>query len=207
MGKTRSAIWRRAALALALGLGACAGIIPGSGPPPDIYTLTPKSTFRADLPGANWQLVIEEPIATATLDTTRIAVSRSPTRVDYFAAARWSERAPQMVQTLLVESFENSNRIMAVGREAIGLRSDYNLRTDLREFQAEYYHADGAPRVRVRLNAKIVKQPKRDIIASQTFEHVEPAAGKSMPEIVAAFDVALGKVLRRAVEWTLMVAR
>ena len=133
----------------------------------------------------------------------RIALRATPTELKYFARASWTERAPRMVQTLLVESFENSRAIVAVGRKAVGLRSDYNLKTDMREFQAEYFDADGIPTVRVRLNAKLVKQPLRAIVASKTFEATKKAEGKSIQQIIQAFDKALGKVLRRTVEWTL----
>ena len=197
-----------AALAMAATLAGCGALkLPGQGPPPDVYTLTPKSTFDADLPRVSWQLVVEEPQAAGGINTQRIALGKSPTRIDYFASARWTERAPLMVQTLLVQSFENTGSIVAVGRQAIALRSDFNLRTDLREFQAEYYDTTGLPRIRVRLNAKIVKQPRRAIIASKTFEHATEALGHSMPEVVAAFDDALGKVLKQVVEWTLKEAR
>ena len=33
------------------------------GPPPDLYNLTPKSTFNDNLPDIRKQLIIEEPIA------------------------------------------------------------------------------------------------------------------------------------------------
>jgi cholesterol transport system auxiliary component len=203
----RSAIreWRRAAaVVLAAGLLAgCEGMLAGlGGPPPNLYTLTPKSTFEASVPTANWQLVVEEPIAAGGLDTDRIALRSSPTVLDYFARARWTERAPRMVQTLLVESFENSKHIVAVGRKAIGLRSDYNLKSELREFQAEYT-GDGPPRVRVRLNVKLVQQPRRNIVASHNIEAVADANGTAMPDVIDAFDRALGKVLRQAVQWTL----
>ena len=111
-----------------------------------------------------------------------------------------------MVQTLLVESFENTGRIVAVGRQAFGLRSDFNLKSELREFQAEYGVQGEAPLVRVRLNVKIIQQPRRDIIASQNFEATATAGGTAMADIIAAFDDALGKVLRRVIEWTLVTA-
>ncbi len=195
-------------LALTVALGACAGmLLPGQGPPPDIYTLTPKTIFDSTLAAVDWQLIVQEPQAAGGINTTRIALSKNPIQIDYFASARWTERAPQMVQTLLVESFENSGKIVSVGRQAIGLRSDFNLLTDLREFQAEYFGGGPGPRVRVRLNAKIVKQPRRAIIASNTFEQVVETRGPEMSDIVAAFDEALGKVLKKTVEWTLATAR
>ena len=190
---------------LSLGLAGCEGLIPKlGGPAPNLYTLTPKNTFAEDLPKVGWQLVVEEPVASGGLNIDRIALRATPTELKYFARARWTERAPRMVQTLMVESFENSGAIVAVGRKAIGLRSDYNLKTDLREFQAEYFDPDGIPTVRVRVNAKLVKQPMRAIIASRTFEGTMKAEGKDIRQVIQAFDEALGKVLRHTVEWTLV---
>lgn len=199
---------RRALLALGLVLpaAACARFLPGSGPPPQLFTLTPKSTFDASLPVVDWQLVVEEPEAAGGLQVQNIALRTNALELQYFANARWTDRAPRMVQTLLVESFENSRRIIAVGRQAIGLRSDFNLRTELREFQAEYENPDRPPLVRIRLNAKIVKQPRREIIASDNFEATTRAAGTALNEVVAAFDETLGKVMRRLVEWTIVNA-
>ncbi len=192
-------------LPLVLGLAGCEGLLPKlGGPAPNLYTLTPKNTFAAGLPRANWQLVVEEPVASGGLNVDRIALRAAPTEMKYFARARWTERAPRMIQTLLVESFENSGAIVAVGRKAIGLRSDYNLKTDMREFQAEYFDADGIPTIRVRLNAKLVKQPLRAIVASKTFEAAVKAEGTEMRQVIRAFDKALGKVLRHTVEWTLI---
>ncbi len=190
---------------LSLGQAGCEGLIPKlGGPAPNLYTLTPKNTFAEDLPKVGWQLVVEEPVASGGLNIDRIALRATPTELKYFARARWTERAPRMVQTLMVESFENSGAIVAVGRKAIGLRSDYNLKTDLREFQAEYFNPDGIPTVRVRVNAKLVKQPMRAIIASRTFEGTMKAEGKDIRQVIQAFDEALGKVLRHTVEWTLV---
>ena len=193
-----------AAACLAAVLSGCEGLVPAlGGPPANLYTLTPKNTFTKELQRVRWQLVVDEPLASGGLNIDRIALRHTPTELKYFARARWTERAPRMVQTLMVESFENSGAIVAVGRKAIGLRSDYNLITELREFQAEYFASDGVPTVRVRLNAKLVKQPRRAIVASRTFESTIKSEGKAMLHVIRAFDQALGKVLRHTVEWTI----
>lgn len=188
--------------AAALGASGCGALIQ-SEPPPDLYNLTPKSTFPDSMPQVDWQLVIEEPIAARGLDTPRIAVRPAPTQLKYVAGSRWTNRAPKMVQTLLIESFENSGRIVAVGRQAIGLRSDYNLKTELREFQVEYHDGEKLGMVRVRLNAKLIKQPEQEIIASQNFERVVQTGDQGMHAIVEAFDEALGGVIKKLVEWAL----
>lgn len=197
--------WGRAAgiLALMAGLSACGFTLPGGGPAPDIYELSPKSTFDENLPKVDLQLVLEEPSSARGIDTDRMALRPSPIEVKYFAGARWVDRAPRMVQLLLVESFENTGKIVAVGRQSIGLRPDYGVKSDLREFQAEYFEAGGLPKIHVRLNIKLIKMPEARIVASHTFDQIAPASGKEITEIVKSFDETLGKVMRQSVEWTL----
>ncbi len=184
-------------------LGACSGVLPGGGPPANLYTLTPKNTFDDQLPRVPWQLVVEEPSAAGGLQVQSIALRTRAIELQYFAGARWTERAPRMVQTLLVESFENSGKIVAVGRQAIGLRSDFNLKTELREFQAEYANPNRPPVVHVRLSVRLIQQPRREIVASENFDAEVEAASTGMEDIILAFDDALGKVIRRTVEWSL----
>ena len=196
----RKFTWLLPALLL---IGGCTGALLPKGPPPALYNLTPKSTFPGSLQRVTWQLIIEEPVAAGGLDSSRIALRPRPTELQYFADARWTERAPRMIQTLLVESFENTEKIVAVGRQDIGLRSDINLKIELREFQAEYFEGVDRPRVRVRLNAKLIRQPRQEIVASKSFETLVPfEANSGMQPIIGAFDLALGRVMKQLIEWT-----
>jgi len=86
---------------------------------------------------------------------------------------------------------------------AVALRSDYVLQPELREFQAEYSPEVKAPKIRVRVNVKLIKMPERRIVASDTFERIMDAPDNRMPVIVKTFDQALGKVMRDLVVWTL----
>ncbi len=194
------------ALPIAVAVGSCELAVPGQGPPPELYRLSPKSSFSAGLPEVPWQLLLEPPLTNASIDTTRIGLQRTPTSVQYYARASWSDRAPQMVQTLMVESFENSGRIVAVGRDSVALRADFVLKTDLREFQADYI-AGPKPRVHITIIARLVKMPRRAIIGSKKFEAMIEARADTMEAIIAAFDEALGKVLKRLVEWTLVTGQ
>jgi cholesterol transport system auxiliary component len=170
--------------------------------PPRLFVLSPKSTYDPGLPKVEWQLAIDTPIAEAGLASSRIALRQSALSVEYFARSAWTDTAPSMVQTLLVESFENTGKIVAVGRQSVALRGDYVLITELREFQAEY-NGKPAPDVRVRLNSKLIRMPHRVIVANHTIESVVPAENGSLDAVVSAFDEALGKVLKRTVEWCL----
>ncbi len=193
-------------IALAALAGACTPVFPGMGPPPRLFVLTPKSVFPDSLETVDWQLVVEPPRAPAGLTTTRIALQREAVELEYYARANWADLAPDMVQTLVLESFENSGRIVAVGRESLGLRADYVLKLELREFQSEYTSGD-LPDAHVRLTAKLVKMPQRTIIASESFEASVGAQADRIEDIVAAFDEALGKTLKNLVVWTLQTGQ
>ena len=193
-----------AALLLVALITACTGVLPGQGDPSRLFTLTPKTTYGDDLPNVRWQLTVDTPIAEAGLSTTRIALRHSPVTLEYYAHAEWVDRAPLLVQTLLIESFEATGKIMAVGRNSVHLRSDYNLLCELREFQAEYDDKTNAPpQVRVRINAKLIRMPERVIVGSTTAEYVERARSAELESVVATFDDMLGKTVKRLVEWTL----
>lgn len=206
---TRFSPTRRALLGRGVALGAAAPLLGAceafrlGGPPPDLFTLAPKYRFDPNLPKVDWQLVIEEPLSSGALDTNRIAVRPTQFELKYWADARWTERAPRMVQTVLIESFENTGKIVAVGRQAVGLRSDYNLKSELREFELDLYRNPNQPQARVRLNLKLVRQPREQIIASASFQNAEPARSLNLPDVIEAFNEAVNKILRRTVEWTL----
>ena len=203
-----------AILGAALLLSGCVEFPAVKEEPPRLYVLTPKSTYPENLKPVKWQLLVEAPVSPAGLNTARIALQDSPIELRYFFKANWTDFAPKMVQALIIESFENSGRIVSVGREQIGLASDFILKTELREFQAEYDSplpdgakvlgpGDPAPWARVRINAKLVKMPQREIIATKTVERRIRANANTMAEIIAAFDEALGKTLKTIVVWTL----
>ncbi|MEM7443495.1 MAG: ABC-type transport auxiliary lipoprotein family protein [Pseudomonadota bacterium] len=199
----RRAFTSTAAGGVALALAGCSGTLLSRPTPPDLYTLTPKSTFSPSLPTVNWQLLVEEPVAPAGLNTTRIAISPDLIEIDYYAGVAWTDRAPAMVLTLLIESFQNTDRIVAVGRDVSGLRADYRLQTELREFQAEP-QPDGTTLVEARLNARLVRMPDRLIFASGNFPAVSQAASNSFSDVLIAFDDALGDTMGDVVEWTLI---
>lgn len=183
-------------------VSAC-GVFPTPQPPSQLYRLSPKSTFDDNIPKVALQLGIEPPIAPAGLNSSQIAVMRGELTMDYFARAKWIDTAPAMVYRLIVESFENSGKIVGVGRSGVGLRSDYELQTELREFQAEYLDGGAVPKIRVRMNCKLVKIPQRIIVASQSFESIRESPDNRMENIIKTFDLALGGVMKEIVGWTL----
>jgi cholesterol transport system auxiliary component len=172
-------------------------VLPRVNNPVPLYTLSAVGQFNQSLPRADWQLVVGTPVASADLDTRRIALTRSPGVIEYFANGAWADNAPILLQGKLIESFEASNAIVSVGRDAVGLRPDYVLQSDLRDFQAEY--TDGTPIAHLRLAAKLVRMPDRRIVANIVTEQRIPAEGNSLAQIVRAFDRAASEAFEELV--------
>lgn len=189
-------------IALSFVLAGCAALELATREPPKLYQLTPKSTYSEDLPQSDAKLTVEIPTATAGLNTARIALRPTPTTFEYYAGASWIDVVPVMAQNLLIESLDNTGRLDVLGREVVGVRGDYALITHVREFQAEYKQPDQPPTVRVRLQARLVRLPRRTSMAATSAEHTVQAEGTSVEAVVKAFDEAFGDVVKEIVEWT-----
>ncbi len=175
--------------------------LPGSGPAPRRVRLSPAEDFPPNLPAVAWSLIVNEPDATLSLNTAKIAIG---TREDvkYVANGEWASRAPEMVMELLVQSFKNSNTILTVGDRRARVRPDFNLELQMTKFHVESTGAD-AGTIRVGLDATLVQHPRRNPLASFSFESSADAEPLSLDNIVAAFDESLHDVMEQIVEWTL----
>ena len=178
------------------GLAGC-GLVPDVNKPLTLYTVKPKLSLAQEPAKVGWQLVVAEPTAERDIDTTRIALTRTANVIEYFADGNWSDTAPKMVQAKMIEAFESTNAIVAVGRDAAGLRADYVLQSDLRDFQADYIN--GAAAAHIRLIAKLVQMPDRRITRTVSAEASAPAGSKDVAAIVVAFEQALGQALSQVV--------
>lgn len=196
---------RRSSLVMLMtALSGCAALDLATRQAPQLYELSPKSTFPAELPFIDQQMVVETPTATAGLNTTRIALKPTPTNLDYYANATWTEVLPVMVRNRLVESFDNAGKIDATVLGSAGVAVPYALLTNLREFQAEYNgDTDMAPVVNVVLQARLVTLPRRDSIAAVTVSSSVSADSPRLADIVTAFDRVFGDVQKDLVIWAL----
>ena len=202
MSKRPVSIGRRALLATgasAFVLGACSSII-GPSQAPSLYVLKPAMAAGRSGPPVRWQLTIVLPEAPDSLDTARIMLLLPSGKMDYYADASWQDRLPFLIQRTLVEAFETNGRIFAVGRDTEGLKSDYLLVTDIRDFQARYDVPDEIPVAMVRIVAKIIASHTRTIVKSID-AHSEIRAGQnSVASVVTAFGQALSAVQVQIVE-------
>ena len=174
-----------------------------SPPVPQVYRLTPVADDPPRRRILHRRLVVDIPIASESLDTDRIALIRDRTRFDYYANSLWTDRVPLLMQTLLVEAFENDGSIAQVARDAQTLTPDYLLATEIRRFEAVYAGSgDQLPMAVAALDLSLVKMPDHRMLDRTLITELAPASLNSVDSIVEAFDVAVGKILLRCVAWT-----
>jgi cholesterol transport system auxiliary component len=189
------------AAALVATLAACGGLFP-SPPERQLYRPQPSFSFPAGLPHAGVALAVATPSAASGLDTRRIALTNAPAALNYYADAEWADSVPFLVRSALVEGFEASGAVAAVGPVTLGAHADVVLETAIRDFEARYSDPHRAPRVEVAFDLKLIALPRRQIVAAGMVEGEATATENKVPAIVAAFNTALGQAAAKAVGWT-----
>ena len=192
---------RALVLTLALALAGCSGaLLPKPPPPPDFYRLSPAAASPVQTRPITTQLLVGDIAASGALDTTRIALTPIPTRVEYFADAEWTDRAPALVDNLLLDTLQRSGGFTRVAIRSLALRADYLVEGSLRHFEADY-GAGTPPRVRVAIELQLLRMPDGDIVAERRFAAMVAAAQNNLPAIAQAFDVAAHQALRDVPMW------
>ncbi len=192
---------------LLLAAGGCTTLIGGDSTPTTLYGLKAPADIAIAGGEPGWQLMVEEPLAERALDTDRIAIHTDTHAIQYFAGARWTDRAPRMLQDLIVESFDAAGMQNSVGRQTLAVRPDYALVSDLREFSAHLVPGESGPQAHVRLSVKIVSLDDRSVIDGRTFDARASATSDNVADVVKALDAASNDVLRELVAWTAELGR
>jgi cholesterol transport system auxiliary component len=177
-------------LAGASGLSACS-----SSAPLTSYDLNASTPARVRAGAIRGVLAIAEPNAEASYDSDRIVVRTAPDQLAYLSDAQWAERLPRIVQSRLIESFDNAKLLKQVGRP--GILSDYSLQTDLRHFEIDVT----TNQARVEIAARIVSDKTGRPVAAQTFSATAPAPTTAQGAAAQALDAALRDAMRRIVVW------
>lgn len=171
----------------------------GGGASNDTFALT--SVGAVEGPAArNRQILVPEPTALKALDSEQVVIRLSGAELQYLDKSRWSDRLPRMVQSKLVEAFENTGKLGGVGKPGEGLAIDYQIVSDIRAFEIL---SDGSDRARVAISVKILNDRNGSVKAQRVFSFEAPVSGTGNRAYVAALDRAFSKVSSEIVGWTL----
>jgi cholesterol transport system auxiliary component len=129
------------------------------------------------------------------LDTSRLMVRPQADQVSYYKGIAWSDRVPRLVQTRMIETFQNSGAVKSVSA-TIG---QYALVTDLRAFQIDV--SSGKAFAEIEIFAKLVNTSTGKVVATKGFSARVPATTDSPTDAIAAMNQAFTEVLQDTTTW------
>lgn len=194
------------AVAALVALGGCSTLdaLNRASEPLDVYEIRAPESLAANRGAARGiDFVIQEPTASGVLNTDRILVRPSSTQVQYLPDARWSETAPAMIQSALVEGFERAGAFRYVGRDPLALSGNLVLVTNLTEFHADIDPKANTGAVHVSLVARLVREDGVAILATRTFSREVAVPDAATATIIAAYEIAAQGVLSDLTQWVL----
>jgi cholesterol transport system auxiliary component len=187
-------------LLIASTLGSCALLTPPKAPS-ETYDISAPRSFSSLRSGTRAQLLIKEPTALKALDSQNIVVKPTPAVITYLGGAQWSDTLPKMLQSKLVEAFENTGRAGAVAKPGDGLVIDYQVISAIRAFEVAVN--GGARQARFVLSVKLLNDKNGHVLRSKVFRANVDFAGSKNDDYVAALDQAFDTVARDLVVWVL----
>jgi cholesterol transport system auxiliary component len=196
-----SVVRKAIVLAASLALAGCASQLLGPEPEvPIVYRLQAPTTSAPAAARLPLALSVSRPRAPASLDTDRIATTWPDRRFDYYAGLRWSEAAPQMLQSLLVGALQSAGRFDPVVAAPSRVPTDLLLDVELRSFEARY-PAAGPPVARVEVQFTLVDARRGQRLSSLLATGEAAAAQDRRAEVLAAFESATAEVTGKVAAW------
>ncbi len=163
---------------------------------PGIYRLSALTTSvcpEASRP----QLVVPEPASPMAFNSDKVVILGDPPENAPFEKAQFTDNVPAVVQSKIIETFEDSGCFAAVTRPIDTIEQSDQLQTEIRQFAIVM---TPAPTANVEVSIKFVSAAGK-ITGSRDFKESVPLATVDAPGAVAALDSAFGKVLAAAVPW------
>jgi len=155
-------------------------------PPDRIFALTPLPPAPL-LPSNNPKITVSEPDALRVLDSQRIANRNGALEFQYYSGAIWEDRAPAILQHLLIATLRNRLQATVTSDELATLGAP--LTSDLEDFQIE-----PGNQIHITLEVNFAG-------LSKTFETRQTAASGRMTDLVAAFNQGCQQILSELVTW------
>ena len=164
---------------------------------------TPLTFDLAALPGqarpgsAARSIVVSEPVGLQPMEADRIIVREPGGSLSFLGGGQWAYRLPRLIQTRVIQSLENTGRLRSVSRPGDKVPSDYQLVSEIREFDIN----SGTGEAVVDLSAKLIAEGSGRVVNARVFTARVPVAKVDPQSAAAGLDAALSQVLGDLVRW------
>ena len=185
-----------------LALGGCSGLLSSRSAAPVTYVLRPaiaadavSGAASSSGPMSAPSLQVQRVAAAPGYSRDEILLTQPDRRLDVYAASRWPDALPVVVERLVVDALRQHGGWSVVHDAAAPFAADLLLRVTVRRFDAEYTTVGGPPTARVVLDATLARRGDRAVLAAFTVEASSAAGEERMSAIVAAFERATAEAL------------
>ena len=189
---------RRLLSGLSIGAAAVALAACGSAASPTFDLSAARDVAPKKRGTLSGQLLVYEPVALAVYDSDRLVVKGLSQSLSYLPKAQWADRLPRLVQTRMIQSYENANRFKSVGRPGDQITATMVLNSEIRAFQIQ----EDTREALVEISAKVVSGGSGRIERAQLFTTRVPVTAIDASGATAALDQALQATLAKLVGWT-----
>ena len=181
-------------LILIVSLTGCSGLTRSDQPATKTWWLEPYAGMAHEVsPGAPKLVEISVTVVPG-LDTDRILTLSDDAQLNDFAAARWADNLPELLESLVGRSMESSGRFEIVSIRAGGGPENCDLQLEIREFFAHLSPSGQANGVRVAADGRY-QCGSNEPLALHLSASI-PVYDDRMSVIVAAFQQALDSVMK-----------
>ncbi len=179
-------------LTLSFSVAACSGLLNSDQPAEKVYWLEPLIVRQADVADSSMPSLAVSVRAAPGLDTDRLLILAAGARLNHYAAARWPDNIPEVLESLLRTTLESTGRYSRVMRGSSSRRAESELELEIREL----YTLENALTVRMVLSGYVTCRESGDAIAMQATVGIDD---NRLSRIVAAYQSALHDVSRQLV--------
>lgn len=166
-----------------------------AGAPPATFDLTAPARDVPERP-LRGQLVVAEPTASSPYDGDRIVIRTGPESLALLKGTQWIGQLPHLVQSRLIQTFENDHLLRSVGYPGQGITADVVLNSEIRRFEVDAQTGVAT----VEISGKLINVSGH-ILAAQIFSAQAPGSAEDGTRASAALDTALGQVMKEIVVW------
>lgn len=123
----------------------------------------------------------------------------------YIAGSRWVAPASILFDDTLDEAFRGGP-VLLLTRGELG-QAQHTLRLQVRRFEADYAGPGAAPAVLIEIDADLVRNDTRALVAQHRFTASATASDNRVGAIVEAFNSALAQTLPPLTVWTAQMVK
>jgi cholesterol transport system auxiliary component len=186
-------------LATTLLLAACTGFTTSSAPSQNIYVLEMRTAIPAAAAKRDLVLAIGVPQARPGFDTAQMVYVQQAFELNNFVTSRWAAPPARMLESLLVQTLEQSGGFRAVVPVAGAIPGDVRLETELLRLQQDFTARPS--RVQLTLRAQLIDVRGKRILAVKQFDESENTTSDDAYGGVTAANRALQRVMESLVHF------